>query len=137
MHAHSGEALAIEHIHTVPRDTKGLPSSTTYPLDAAPEVLGIHDGAESESAAENVEAIQGSRGGWFAYLRTRDFYLVLLLGYGRAETPHMAQRRGAYADNVYHTGKSWPSVSQPLIHSHHSLRHGTSPSLLSRPCGII
>lgn len=137
MDAHSGEASAIEHIQTIPRDTKELPSSTTYPVHAAPEVIGIHDGAEGESTAENVEAIQRSKGGWFAYLRTRDFYLVLLLGYGMAKIPHLARRNGAYADNVYHTGKSWPSVSQPLIHSHRSLRHGTSPSLLSRPCGII
>ena len=136
MDAHSGEASAIEHIHTIPRDTKELPSSTTYPVHAAPEVIGIHDGAEGESTAENVEAIQRSKGGWFAYLRTRDFYLVLLLGYGMAKIPHLARRNGAYANNVYHTGKSWPSVSQPLIHSHRSLRHGTSPSLLSRPCGI-
>ena len=40
----------------------------------APEVIGI----EGE---RTVEEIEESKKGWFAYFKTKDFYIVLLLGY--------------------------------------------------------
>lgn len=38
------------------------------------------DGLYHESP-DSVEAIEGSEKGWLAYFKTRNFYIVLLLGY--------------------------------------------------------
>ena len=93
MDTHGGELTAIDQVHSSTRDTKELPSSSTIPVHGTPEVTGIDDGAEGEGAEETVDAIQKSKGGWFAYLRTREFYLVLLLGYGLIRLPNTAPRR--------------------------------------------
>ena len=92
MDTHRGELTAIEQIPNFPSDTKEFPSSSTVPVHATPEVTGIHDAVEGESSVENVDAIQGGEGRWFAYLRTREFYLVLLLGYGTKTPPNTAQK---------------------------------------------
>ena len=88
MDTHHGQVSPIEHTHTVSYDTKELPSSSSYPVHAAPEVIGLGEGAEGESATGNADTIQRSNGGWFAYLKTKDFYLVLLLGYGTINPPY-------------------------------------------------
>ena len=82
MDTHSGKTSATEQIHPITGDTKALPSSNSSPLHTAPEVIGIGDGAEGENAGENADETQARKGGWFAYLKTRNFYIVLLLGYG-------------------------------------------------------
>lgn len=94
MDTHHGQvsAIPIEHTHAVTRDTKELPSSSSYPVHAAPEVIGLGEGAEGERTTENADAIQRSNGGWFAYLKTKDFYLVLLLGYDTTKVPRFAHR---------------------------------------------
>ncbi len=81
MNIHDGESSTIEHIGPSARDNKHLPLSSISPVHAAPEVIGISDEAERESAGGNVDEIQASKRGWFAYFKTRDFYIVLLLGY--------------------------------------------------------
>ena len=91
MDTHRGELSSVEHIQPIHRDTKELPSSTAFPVHAAPEIIGIDDGAEGEGAGEIADEIRAGKGGWFAYLKTRDFYLVLLLGYGITVTPHPFQ----------------------------------------------
>ncbi|KAF6225619.1 hypothetical protein HO133_009619 [Letharia lupina] len=80
MHTHNGKSSAIDQVDPVTGDTKDLPSSSSSPVHAAPEVIGINDRAPDERTGENADEIQASQGGWFAYLRTRNFYLVLLLG---------------------------------------------------------
>lgn len=82
MDTHIGKTSAIEQINPITDDTKDLPSSSPSPQRTAPEVTAIGDGAEGESAGENADEIQASKAGWFAYLKTRNFYIVLLLGYG-------------------------------------------------------
>ena len=83
MNTHRVDLAAVEQVPSVPRDAKGFPSSSTVPVHAAPEAVGIDDeSAGGERDAEDVDAIQGSKGRWFAYLKTREFYTVLLLGYG-------------------------------------------------------
>lgn len=83
MDTHAGKSSAIEQIDPITGDAKGVPSSSSNspPLHAAPEILQVGDGAEGESAGENGDGIQAGGGGWFAYFKTRNFYLVLLLGY--------------------------------------------------------
>ncbi|KAF6239697.1 hypothetical protein HO173_002243 [Letharia columbiana] len=80
MHTDNGKSSAIDQVDPVTGDTKDLPSSSSSPVHAAPEVIGINDRAPDERTGENADEIQASQGGWFAYLRTRNFYLVLLLG---------------------------------------------------------
>lgn len=87
MDTQGGKSSAIEHIDPITGDTKHLPSSSSSPVYAAPEVIGIGDGVEGESARKNADEIQASKGEWFAYFKTRNFYLVLLLGYGVTKFP--------------------------------------------------
>ena len=64
-------------------DEPGVSSSGSFlPKHAAPEVLGsdvavAEDGTPLE---ERLEAIEESKKGWFAYMKTRDFLIVLVLG---------------------------------------------------------
>ena len=80
METHSRKSSAIEQIAPIIEDTKDLPTSSSSPVHAAPEVIGIGREADGETAGKTADEVQASRGGWFAYLRTRNFYLVLLLG---------------------------------------------------------
>ena len=80
MEIHSRKLSAIEQIAPIIEDTKDLPTSSSSPVHAAPEVIGIGREADGETAGKTADEVQASRGRWFAYLRTRNFYLVLLLG---------------------------------------------------------
>ena len=93
-----GKTSAIEEINPITEDTKDLPSSSPSPQHTAREVIGIRDGAEGENAGENADEILASKGGWFAYLKTRNFYIVLLLGYGSTEFPLSPERAVSYAE---------------------------------------
>jgi len=63
-------------------ETKGSPSSIAAPVHGAPEVVDLPNGGDAWRSAEvTASEIDESKKGWFAYLQTRDFYLVLLLGY--------------------------------------------------------
>ena len=69
------------------KDDKTL-VETTSPVDQAGKLnsatarpgYGVHEPTTivAESAQDGIEE---SGGGWFAYLKTRNFYLVLALGY--------------------------------------------------------
>lgn len=81
MDTHLGDLTAIEQIPSVSHDTKEFPSSSTVPVHATPEVVAIDDKPAGERDGDHLDTIQGSKGRWFAYLKTREFYFVLLLGY--------------------------------------------------------
>ena len=87
MDTHRGDLTAIEQNPSVSRDTKEFPSSSTVPVHDTPEPVRIDDKSAGERDADHVDAIQGSKPRWFAYLKTREFYLVLLLGYGIRRIP--------------------------------------------------
>jgi len=98
------EATARETIHIRPkasRDDEESPSSSSSgarntategqdaPKYGAPEVIGTgSDGAKDEVAEDRrarrttfMSKLKTKRRGWFAYVRTRDFWIVLVLGY--------------------------------------------------------
>lgn len=56
----------------------GTDSDKSSGAGSAPEVTGIN---EDTAAVTTVEEVQASKKGWFAYFKTRDFYIVLVLGY--------------------------------------------------------
>ena len=68
---HYKRASAEETRPTSAQGVKALPSH------GAPEVAG---GNGIDGAGPSVEEIDNSRRGWFAYFKTRDFYIVLILG---------------------------------------------------------
>lgn len=113
MDTNGGEMSAIEHDVPIPRDIKNLPSSSVSAVHAAPEVIGSGDEAEGESAGENADEIQASKGGWFAYFKTRNFYLVLLLGYDNIELPVWPKGAVSYAELC-----ATQTDPIPLYHSH-------------------
>ena len=113
MNTHRGDLAAIEQIPSVSRDTKEFPSSSTVPVHATPEAVGIDDESAGERDADDVDAIQGSKGRWFAYLKTREFYFVLLLGYGITRIHLLPKEAVSYAE-MYATQAN-PS---PLSDSH-------------------
>lgn len=85
MEAHGGKSTAIEQFAPVTDHSKDSPSSTSSPVHAAPEAIGFNDGENTEVGP--VAPIEKSEVGWFAYLKTRNFYLVLLLGYLHSKCP--------------------------------------------------
>lgn len=51
-------------------ETKGLPSDSVSPVYTQPETTGL----------ETADEIEEGKAGWFTYLKTRNFWIVLLLG---------------------------------------------------------
>ena len=41
----------------------------------------MKDGVDIQEPRADIEDIEESKKGWFAYFRTRNFYIVLVLGY--------------------------------------------------------
>ena len=136
MDMHNGKPSATEQVDPITDDTKGSPLGSSSDPYATPEVIGIGYGAGTESAGVNADEIQASKGGWFAYLKTRNFYLVLILGYGNLlylSYPHGVSTRSA---DWYEKDKSSPSVSRLQTPSlHYSLRN-RFPFLHFKHCGI-
>ena len=122
MDNHDGKTSAIEQIDPITGDTRDLPSSSPSSQRTAPEVIGIGDGAEGGSAGENADEIQAGKAGWFAYLKTRNFYIVLLLGYSIAKFSILPERVVSYAKMC--AIQAGPS---PLHHGHQYI--------LFAPCG--
>ena len=98
MDTHRKELIAVEQTPSVSHDTKEFPSSSTVPVHATPEVVGIDDKSAGERDGDHTDAIQGDKGRWFAYLKTREFYLVLLLGYGTTRTHLLSKEAVSYAE---------------------------------------
>lgn len=64
------KTTAIDRVAPIEDDTKGSPSSSFSPVHATPEVAGT----------TTADEIEESKTGMFAYMKTRNFYIVLLLG---------------------------------------------------------
>ena len=67
MQDHQLKSSTIEQVNAIEDDSKGAPSSSSSPTHAQPDLI-------------TADEIDHRKGGWFAYLRTRNFYIVLLLG---------------------------------------------------------
>ncbi|KAL8905835.1 MAG: hypothetical protein Q9171_006519 [Xanthocarpia ochracea] len=66
-----------EHHTSTQADADSPSSGGVRPAHGAPEVTGID---EDTAAVTTVEEVEASKKGWFAYFKTRDFYIVLVLG---------------------------------------------------------
>ena len=75
-HGKSG-LIGTEHCVARPTENESDKSSGAASTHGAPEVTGIN---QDTAAVTTVEEVQASKKGWFAYFKTRDFYIVLLLG---------------------------------------------------------
>lgn len=83
MENHRGgkEGGVIEHYTPAPAEQTSPFPNGAKPVHGAPEVTGVKDDASpADNIVASVEDIEASRRGWFAYVKTRDFYIVLLLG---------------------------------------------------------
>ena len=69
MEATNGKVTAIDHVAPLEDDRKVSPSSSASPVHAEPEVIGM-------TALDEID-----KPGFFAYLKTKNFYLLILLGY--------------------------------------------------------
>jgi solute carrier family 35 protein F1/2 len=77
--ADTKQAITVE---TTPADRKGPIVSTEAEGNSSP-AEGGHNGHEQTEAEPEVPAdeIEAKKKGFFAYFRTRDFYIILILGY--------------------------------------------------------
>ena len=66
MEAQVGKSSTIEQVAPIDYDGKGLTSSHSSPVHAQPETT--------------ADEIEEGKAGWFTYLKTRNFWIVLLLG---------------------------------------------------------
>ena len=81
MDVHTGEDGKTAVANTVAADEpKGLPLSNTAHARGAPEIVE-YNGGQTYNGGVSVEDIDESKKGWFVYFKTKDFYIVLLLGY--------------------------------------------------------
>ena len=129
MDTHIGKTSAIEQINPITDDSKDLPLSSAPPQHTVPEVIAIRDRAESGSAGENADEIQASKAGWFAYLKTRNFYVVLLLGYGSTKFPLSPERAVSYAELC-----ATQADSSPLHYGHQYILFASCGTTLLHPC---
>ena len=129
MDTHIGKTSAIEQINPITDDSKHLPSSSPSPQRTVPEVIASGDGAQGENVGENSDEIQAGKAGWFAYLKTRNFYIVLLLGYGSTKFPISAERAVSYAEIC--ATQAGPS---PLHHSHQYILFAPCSTTLLHSC---
>ena len=82
MDAHNGEKGQTAVANTVPAgEIRNLPSDSTVPVHGPPEVVGTYNGKGASREDVVVDEIDESKKGWFAYLKTKNFYIVLVLGY--------------------------------------------------------
>ncbi|KAL8799248.1 MAG: hypothetical protein Q9223_006222 [Gallowayella weberi] len=75
-----GKSGVSEHYAPVPAGKDSPTSNDVNPAHCAPEVTGINEDDDADAAVTTVEEVEASQKGWFAYFKTRDFYIVLLLG---------------------------------------------------------
>ena len=86
MNINGGENGKAPVANTVPAlETKGSPLTSTAPVHGAPEI--VYTAAANRVEGFTAEEIDESKKGWFAYFRTKDFYVVLLLGYAYLREP--------------------------------------------------
>ena len=76
--AHSSGKPPIEQVLPAPAENES--SSASSPVHGAPELVGMKGGSGAQASRADVEGIDESKKGWFAYFRTRSFYIVLVLG---------------------------------------------------------
>lgn len=76
----SNDKGATERV--VPTNSRELAtSSSSSPVThSAPELIGVQD-ASHGGADATIDEIDESKQGWFAYFTTRNFWIVLVLGY--------------------------------------------------------
>ena len=74
----STKATGIEPFAPIENDGKVPTETLTVPIEHTQSQMISGNG--EEQAAETVQELQESKKGYFAYLRTRNFYIVLLLG---------------------------------------------------------
>jgi hypothetical protein len=77
MEAQNGKSSANEHVAPPSYEGKGLPSSNSSPVDDQPDPTSL----------ATADAIEEGKAGWFTYLKTRNFWIVLLLGLVPLQTP--------------------------------------------------
>ncbi|KAL6718720.1 hypothetical protein ACLMJK_002954 [Lecanora helva] len=70
MESHNGKSSAIEQVAPIESETKILPPSNVSPVNSQPGVTDLDTGEETQDGKQ----------GCFAYLKTRNFYIVLVLG---------------------------------------------------------
>ncbi|KAL8733223.1 MAG: hypothetical protein Q9166_002240 [cf. Caloplaca sp. 2 TL-2023] len=73
MKGHDGKTSVTEHYAPASAGQESPTSDAATPSHGAPGVTNINEDTP-------VEEVEASRKGWFAYIKTRDFYIVLVLG---------------------------------------------------------
>ncbi|KAL8717141.1 MAG: hypothetical protein Q9225_005595 [Loekoesia sp. 1 TL-2023] len=81
MATHGGKGGVTEYFASAPAGQGPSSSSEANPMHGAPEVVDIKDDVDAtEGAITSVDELEASKKGRFAYFKTRDFYIVLVLG---------------------------------------------------------
>ena len=93
--AHSSGKPPIEQVLRAPAENES--SSASSPVHGAPELIEGKGAPGAQAPRADVEEIDASKKGWFAYFRTRNFYIVLVLGYA-ARIPMRSKPLTATAD---------------------------------------
>lgn len=102
---------------TIP-DHNGFGSSNSSPVHGSPELFDIDNGNSNGSVhvgGRTIEEFEESKRGWFAYFKTKDFYIVLMLGYVNISSP---VPRSCWDGSLFgDSDRSWHCALRQPIHS--------------------
>ncbi len=76
-----GGAVPIESPVATPKGNAGSPDAGYGTAHGQPELIGVNDGHHHNSGERTVAAIDRQSTGWFAFFRTKNFYIALIIGY--------------------------------------------------------
>lgn len=80
MGANPGKQDVVEHYAPTNED-QGSSSSSAQARHGTPQITRGNNGAsDGEGIVTPLDEIEERHQGWFAYFKTRDFYIVLVLG---------------------------------------------------------
>lgn len=68
-------------VETTNSERNGFHASGSSPQHGAPELISVTNDGGYGQPERTVDDIEGRKRGWFAYFKTKDFYIVLVLGY--------------------------------------------------------
>ena len=81
--AANGKSSAIQTT-TAGYDVESYPSNNPYSTHGPPRVISVENdglGGDERVGQSTIDAVDDSKKGLFAYFQTKDFYIVLVLGY--------------------------------------------------------
>lgn len=81
METRNEKGAAIEHYAPTPAEQGSLPAEEVTAAHGSPKITGTEDNGSGEPIVTTADELEASQTGRFAYVKSQDFVIVLVLGY--------------------------------------------------------